>query len=88
MHTSTQPGGPGPDNSNPSTPKLSDTHLALLLTVGEVQQQTKLSRSRIYELMADGSIRSVKIGRSRRVPHQALLEFVESLTTDSQHGEE
>jgi excisionase family DNA binding protein len=41
-----------------------------------------ISRSRMYELMAAGEIRSVKIGRSRRIPRQALLDYIASLDRD------
>ena len=34
-----------------------------------------ISRSRIYELMDAGELPFVKIGRSRRIPHRALIEF-------------
>lgn len=38
-----------------------------------------VSRSQVYALMAAGEIRSVKIGRSRRIPRQALLDYLASL---------
>ena len=48
----------------------------LLLTVPEASVVLGLSRSVMYELMDAGEIRSVKIGRARRVPFVALEEFV------------
>ena len=41
-----------------------------------------LGRSRIFELMATGELESVKIGRSRRIPHGALAAFVERLRSE------
>ena len=38
-----------------------------------------ICRSRVFELMAAGTLESVKIGRSRRIPHQALVDYVERL---------
>ena len=38
-----------------------------------------VGRSRVFELMADGQLESVRIGRSRRIPRQALLDYVERL---------
>lgn len=38
-----------------------------------------ISRSQIYALMATGELRSVRIGRSRRIPHEALTDYLESL---------
>jgi excisionase family DNA binding protein len=42
---------------------------------------TKLAsgRTTVYALMASGELRSVKIGRSRRIPAAALDEYVEKL---------
>src|SRR4051812_34658903 len=34
-----------------------------------------ISRSRVYELMDAGELKFVKIGRSRRIPRRALIEF-------------
>lgn len=35
----------------------------------------KISRSRLYELMSTGELPFVKIGRSRRIPHRAIVEL-------------
>jgi excisionase family DNA binding protein len=51
----------------------------LLLTVEEAALQLSLSRSTVYELLASGEIRSLKIGRCRRIPQNALAEFVSKL---------
>jgi|APSaa5957512535_1039671.scaffolds.fasta_scaffold44439_1 excisionase family DNA binding protein len=51
----------------------------LLLTVEEAALQLSLSRSTVYELLANGEIRSLKIGRCRRIPQNALAEFVSKL---------
>ena len=52
----------------------------LLLTSVEVAWLLGVSRSRVYELMNAGALRSVAIGRSRRIPRQAVDEFINSLT--------
>ena len=46
-----------------------------LLTIKQVAEWLQLSRSRIYELLADGSLPSVTIGRARRIPRRALIEL-------------
>jgi excisionase family DNA binding protein len=51
----------------------------LLLTAEEVAQALGIGRSKVYELMAAGQLRSVAIGRLRRVPAARLAEFVASL---------
>lgn len=39
----------------------------------------KLGRTKLYQLTADGKIRSVKIGRRRFWPADAVAEFVDHL---------
>jgi excisionase family DNA binding protein len=48
----------------------------LLLTPTEAATQIGIGRTRIYDLIARGVIPSVRIGRSRRVPLDALREWV------------
>lgn len=48
-----------------------------LLTIADLAQRLAVSRSKAYALVARGAIRSVELGRSRRVSEAALLEFVE-----------
>jgi excisionase family DNA binding protein len=45
-----------------------------------------VGRSTVFELIADGSLPSVKIGRSRRVPRTALEAYVARLTGAASHG--
>ena len=51
----------------------------LLLTPEEAAKRLSISRSSVYELISKGSLESVTIGRSRRIPSAALKEFVEHL---------
>ncbi len=51
----------------------------LLLKPLEAAQVIGVSRSKLYELMTSGRIESVAIGRSRRVPAEAITMFVEEL---------
>jgi excisionase family DNA binding protein len=51
----------------------------LLLTVAETAEATGLGRSKVYELVAAGAIESVRIGRSRRVPRDAVERFIAEL---------
>jgi excisionase family DNA binding protein len=53
--------------------------VTLLLTAEEAAAQLRIARSRIFELIQDGTIRSVKIGASRRIPYTALTEYVAKL---------
>ena len=51
-----------------------------LLTVNEVADQLGISRSKVYQLVSRGDIRSLAIGRNRRVSPIALAEFVNTPT--------
>jgi excisionase family DNA binding protein len=51
----------------------------LLLTVPEAAEALAISRSKLYELIAAGLIRSVRIDGSRRVPIEALQTYVAQL---------
>jgi excisionase family DNA binding protein len=48
----------------------------LLLTVPEAAEALAISRSKLYELIAAGLVRSVRIDGSRRVPVEALETYV------------
>jgi len=48
----------------------------LAYTVKEAAQLLSLSRSLIYELINCGKIRTIKIGRARRITRDQLEEFV------------
>ena len=48
----------------------------MLLTVMEAANRLGIGRSLMYELLATGRIPSIRIGRLRRIPCEALQEFV------------
>ena len=52
---------------------------SLLLTPVEAAVVLRISRRKVYELMGAELLRSVKIGRCRRVPVEDLRRYVESL---------
>ena len=51
----------------------------LLLTPAEAAQVLSISRSKLYELIGRGRLTTVRIDASRRVPRQALVEFIQHL---------
>jgi excisionase family DNA binding protein len=55
----------------------------LLLTVDEAARQLSIGRSNLYEHLLRGSLRSVRIGRSRRIASRDLEAFIEGLLQDS-----
>lgn len=48
-----------------------------IYTVEEVATILKIAKSTIYELLKEGEIRGVKIGRVYRISEKALCEFLE-----------
>lgn len=53
----------------------------LLLSPAEAAAHLSVGRSKVYELMRLGELRSVKIGGCRRIPRAALADFVAALDT-------
>jgi excisionase family DNA binding protein len=52
---------------------------AVLYRVDEAADALRLSRSLLYELIRSGQLRTVKAGRRRLVPVEALAEYVAKL---------
>lgn len=55
---------------------------AVLLKPEEVAEALRVSRTRVYEMMSSGALRSVALGRSRRVSAQAVRDLVAQLETE------
>jgi excisionase family DNA binding protein len=55
----------------------------LLLTVPEAAKALAISRSKLYELLASGALRSVRIDGSRRIPLDALSDYVNTLMEEA-----
>jgi excisionase family DNA binding protein len=47
-----------------------------LLTVAEASALLGLSRTTTYQLIHEGSLKSIKLGRSRRIPTQEIDAFL------------
>jgi excisionase family DNA binding protein len=56
----------------------------LLLKPEEAAEVIRVGRSKMYELLASGVIKSVKIGALRRIPANALEEYVAALAESAQ----
>ncbi len=51
----------------------------LVLTVEEAAERLGIGRTLMYALITSGEVESVRIGRLRRVPTDALEEYVQGL---------
>jgi excisionase family DNA binding protein len=49
----------------------------LLLTVSEAARQLGIGRSLLHELLADGQVESIHVGRLRRIPTDALTAYID-----------
>jgi len=56
----------------------------LLLKHAEAAQRLAISRASLYQLLARGELRSVTIGRSRRVPVAAIEDYIARLLAPEQ----
>jgi excisionase family DNA binding protein len=59
------------------------TPAPLLHTIPEVMLLLRLSRTQVFDEIRRGRIRSVKVGRARRIPAQSLTEFVALLLDEA-----
>lgn len=51
----------------------------LLLTPEDAALVLSIGRSKLYELLTTGALRSVRIGTSRRIPFEELAAYVQGL---------
>jgi excisionase family DNA binding protein len=56
---------------------------AMLIKVDQVAAMLSIGRTAAWELVRRGKIKSVKIGRTRRVPIVALQEYIRQLMDDA-----
>ena len=63
--------------------ELPDT---LFVTAADVMHHTRLSRSKVYEMMATGELQTRRFGRSKRVPTSELQRLVDELQIPDQTG--
>jgi excisionase family DNA binding protein len=70
-------------NGQAREPAATGAAVTLMLTPEEAALALRVGRSKVYELMRAGVLRSVKIGGSRRISVTALTEFVATLEQDA-----
>jgi excisionase family DNA binding protein len=59
----------------------------LLLTPVEAAEVLSISRSKLYELIGQGRLTTIRIDTSRRVPRETLVEFISHLRGEETEGE-
>jgi excisionase family DNA binding protein len=57
-----------------------------VLTVEEAAQRLGIGRAVMYALVSSGAVESVRIGRLRRVPADALVTFLDQLRATRSDG--
>jgi excisionase family DNA binding protein len=54
-----------------------------LLRVEDVARDVlRIGRTRVYQMIASGELRSVAVGRSRRIPESALQDYIDKLKAE------
>jgi excisionase family DNA binding protein len=71
-----------------NTDDASDVHAddPLLLTVEEAADRLHIGRTLMYSLVSSGAVRSVTIGRLRRVPAECLEQYISVLLHNGAPG--
>ncbi len=55
----------------------------VVLTIEEAAHRLRIGRTNMYALVMSGEVRSVTIGRLRRVPVHCLTEYIDNLLAGS-----
>ncbi|MGI8814883.1 MAG: excisionase family DNA-binding protein [Pseudonocardia sp.] len=61
--------------------RIPPTGPRVMLSVEAAAHQLSVSRTRMYALIKSGDVFSVRVGKLRRVPADALTTYVHQLTT-------
>jgi excisionase family DNA binding protein len=61
---------------------------SLLLTVEESARELRIAKRRVWALIQDGSLSSVKIGRSRRISRDAIEQYVRQLEAHAESADQ
>jgi excisionase family DNA binding protein len=65
-----------------ATPRAADESEPLLRSVAETARLLHISEGKLYQLLDDGTIPSVRIGRRRLIRHSTLVDVVAQLERD------
>ena len=56
---------------------MNETPLPAVLTVHELSKMLRIGINGAYQLVRDGTISSVRVGRQYRIPRKAVLQYLE-----------
>ena len=76
--TSSRPGA----GVSPVAPRMEK----LLFTPVEAAEYLSIGRTKVYELITTGSLASVRVGKCRRIPASALVDFASHLQAGVPEG--
>jgi excisionase family DNA binding protein len=62
---------------------VTESRLPILFSVEEVADILHIGRSTVFNLIKQGKIQSIKLGRSRRVPIDAMQTYVDELVSEA-----
>ena len=55
-----------------------------IVTVNDLVKMFHIGRNRAYKLVGDGSIRTIRLGTTHRIPKQCVIDYVMRSTTDKE----
>jgi excisionase family DNA binding protein len=55
----------------------------IVLTVEQAAERLGIGRTLMYSLVSSGEVESVTIGRLRRIPSDALVQYINKLRADA-----
>jgi excisionase family DNA binding protein len=84
LQTRTESAEPAEDPMPHPVTTLGTVTGRLLLTPEQAAEQIGVCRTTLFHLLKTGEVRSVQIGRSRRITPAALVDYVERLVKASQ----
>ena len=64
---------------NPANGTTPSGLVPMAYTIPEVAEALRVSDRQVAYLVSEGAIESFKIGRSRRIPRDALVAYIDSL---------
>lgn len=71
---------------NPHIPAQSPVPNPEFLTIAEVAGRMRISKMSVYRLVHNNELRAVRVGRSFRIPSQAVESYLAGNTTGPSDG--